>query len=71
MNAYEPTTLGQSIIAIIFYIIMAAFILYSLLALFSLLKFGRSKILAITVSILYLILTASLYAAAVGNLNAL
>ena len=61
----------QSIISIIFYLIVAAFVLYSLLALFSLLKFGRSKILGIIISLLYLIITVSLYAAAVGNLNSL
>ena len=68
-TAYQPTGLGTTILALVFYLLMAGFILYSLLALYALLRFGRSKILAIIVSILYLIMTASLYAAAVGNLN--
>ncbi len=66
---YQPSTLGHTILALVFYILMAGFILYSLLALYALLRYGRSKILVIFVSILYLIITASLYAAAIGNLN--
>ena len=66
---YQPSTLGHTVLALVFYILMAGFILYSLLALYALLRFGRSKILVIFISILYLIITASLYAAAIGNLN--
>ena len=69
MNAYEPSTLGSSILGVVFYIIMAAFVLYSLLALYALLRFGRSKILAISVALLYLVISASLYTVAVINLN--
>jgi predicted membrane channel-forming protein YqfA (hemolysin III family) len=71
MQPYQPISVGSSVIAIIFYLIMAAFVLYSLIALYSLLRFGRTKILAIIVSILYLIISAGLYAAAVSNLNAI
>ena len=69
MSSYQPTSFGHSILALIFYLLMAGFVLYSLLALYALLKFGRTKILAIVVSLLYLIVMAGLYAAAVGNLN--
>jgi hypothetical protein len=68
-SVYQPTGLGTTIVALVFYIFMAGFVLYSLIALYALLRFGRSKIVSILVSILYLIMTASLYAAAVGNLN--
>jgi hypothetical protein len=71
MNAYQPTTIGSSILAIVFYLFMAGFVLYSLLAIYSLLRFGQSKILGIIISILYLIISAGLYAAAVNNLNAI
>jgi hypothetical protein len=69
MTPYEPTSLGHTVVAVIFYLIMAAFMIYSLLAMYALLSFGRSKILGAIVSILYLVIVASLYAAAVGNLN--
>lgn len=69
MNAYEPSSLGSSILGLIFYIIMAGFVIYSLLSIYALLRYGRSKLLAIGVAILYLIISASLYAVAVGNLN--
>jgi hypothetical protein len=39
------------------------------LAIYALLRFGRSKMLGIVVSLLYLIIAAGLYAAAVSNLN--
>jgi hypothetical protein len=68
-QTYQPTTLGSTILTVIFYIIMALFALYSLLAIYSLLRFGRARILAITVSLLYLVIAAGLYAAAVSNLN--
>jgi hypothetical protein len=71
MIPYQPTNLVTTIIALIFYLLMAGFVLYSLLALYTLLRFGRSTILGIIISILYLIITASLYAAAVQNLNAI
>lgn len=69
--AFQPTSLGTTILALVFYIIMAGFVLYSLIALYALLRFGRSKILAIIVSILYLLISASLYAVAVSNLNSI
>ncbi|OGE88311.1 MAG: hypothetical protein A3J07_00775 [Candidatus Doudnabacteria bacterium RIFCSPLOWO2_02_FULL_49_13] len=68
-DIYQPTTLGHTILALAFYVLMAGFVIYSLVALYSLLRFGRSMILAIIVALLYLIISASLYAAAVGNLN--
>jgi hypothetical protein len=61
----------MQIINVIFYLVMAMLVLYSLLALYSLLRFGRSKILGIVVSLLYLIIMAGLYAAAVANLDAI
>ena len=66
---YQPNNLVGTIVALVFYILMAGFVLYSLVALYALLRFGRNKILALLVSILYLIIIAGLYAAAVGNLN--
>jgi len=51
---------------------MAVFVLYSLQAIYALLKFGRSKILGIIVSIVFMIISGSLYAAAVvilGKIN--
>lgn len=70
-TAYQPSGLGPAILALVFYILMAGFVLYSLLAIYTLLKFGRSKILSTIVSLLYLIISAGLYAAAVSNLNAI
>jgi hypothetical protein len=69
MNPYQPSNLGESIVALIFYLIMAAFVIYSLIAIYSLLKYGRSKMLGLTVVILYLIISLSLYLAALGNLE--
>jgi len=66
---YQPNTLSGTLIALVFYVLMAGFILYSLIALYALLRFGRSKIVGILVSILYLVITAGLYAAAVANLG--
>ena len=68
---YQPTSIANTIVALIFYIIMAGFVIYSLFALYALLRFGKSKILSIVVALIYLIFCASLYAAAVANLNAI
>ncbi len=69
LPVYQPSTLGHTILALVFYILMAGFLLYSLLALYTLMRHGRSKILVIIISILYLIIAGSLFAAAVGSLN--
>lgn len=71
LTPYQPVSLGATILALVFYIIMAGFVLYSLITLYALLRFGRSKIMAIILSILYLLVSASLYAVAVGNLNSI
>jgi uncharacterized membrane protein YqhA len=68
---YQPNNLIATIIALVFYLLMAGFILYSLVALYSLLRFGRNKILGVLVAIIYLVISAGLYAAAVSNLNAI
>ncbi|MEO8065515.1 MAG: hypothetical protein ABI643_01505 [Candidatus Doudnabacteria bacterium] len=69
MTPYQPTSLWPTILALVFYILMAAYVLYSLLAIYALVKFGRSKGLAILVSLFYLAISSGLYAAAVINLN--
>lgn len=68
-GVYQPSSIASSLLALVFYVLMAGFLLYSLLALYAVLRFGRSKILAIIVSLLYLMISAGLYAAAVGNLD--
>jgi len=69
--AYEPSSLGHTILALVFYIVTAGFILYSLVALYALLRFGRSKVVGILVSVFYLIMATSLYTAAIIKLNAI
>ncbi|OGE80027.1 MAG: hypothetical protein A2660_02950 [Candidatus Doudnabacteria bacterium RIFCSPHIGHO2_01_FULL_45_18] len=71
MNAYQPTSLGTTILTLVFYITIIGFAIYSLIALYALLRFGRSKILSMTITILYLIIAAGLYAAAITNLHAI
>lgn len=66
---YQPNTFVESIVALIFYLIMAGFVLYSLLALYALMRYGRTKIITIAVALVYLIICGSLYLAAVVNLN--
>jgi hypothetical protein len=68
-QAYQPSTLGHTILALVFYVLMAVYIIYSLIGLYALLRFGRSVIVSLLVSILYLIITVSLYAAAITNLH--
>jgi hypothetical protein len=70
MLAYQPTSLTTTIIALVFYLLMAGFAIYSLLALYALMRFGRTKILTIIVSVIYLLISGGLYAAAVSYLNA-
>lgn len=68
---YEPSSLAHTILALVFYIVTAGLILYSMMALYSLLRWGQSKVTAILVSVFYLIITVSLYAAAIVKLNAI
>jgi hypothetical protein len=71
MEVYQPNSFVNSIVALIFYIIMAVFFLYSLIAIYALLRYTRSKILAIVVAIVYLIIIGSLYMVAVQNLKSI
>jgi hypothetical protein len=59
----------MNIVGIIFYLFMTVIIVYSLIAIYSLLSYGKSRILGLTVTILYLIILVSLYGAAISNLN--
>lgn len=68
-TVYQPENLIHSVIALVFYILMAGFAVYSFLALYALNRFGRSKLITATVSLIYLIIAASLFAAAQSNLN--
>ncbi len=65
----QTNNLISSAVSIVFYLLMAGFVVYSMLALYSLLKFGNSRILGVTVSLIYLVVSAILYAAALSNLG--
>ncbi len=52
---------------IIFYGLVGIFTLYSMMMVYILLRYGRSKVLGLVMSGLYLVLVITLYAAAVGN----
>ncbi|MBI2356012.1 MAG: hypothetical protein HYV13_02305 [Candidatus Doudnabacteria bacterium] len=71
LTVYEPTNLIHTIIALVFYVLMAGFALYSFLALYALNRFGRSKLVSASVSLLYIIIAASLFAAAQTDLNSI
>lgn len=69
MEAYQPNSLINSVVALAFYIIMAFFFLYSLISIYALLRYARSKILGIIIAVIYLIIIGSLYTVAVQNLK--
>jgi hypothetical protein len=69
ISTYQPTSTGSSIVALVFYILMAIFIIYSLFAIYALLRYGRTRILGIVISLLYLIIAASIYLMGANNLN--
>ena len=68
---YQSNNLGHTIIALVFYIIMAGIGLYSLIALYALLRYGRNRLLAMIVSIAYLVIWAGLFASAAYTLTAI
>ncbi|MBI4363549.1 MAG: hypothetical protein HY545_01740 [Candidatus Doudnabacteria bacterium] len=68
---YQPASLTHAVIALVFYLIMAVFVIYSMLAMYALIRFGKNKLLAFAVSLLYIVIAAGLYGAAVDNLNLL
>lgn len=69
LTAYQPTSFWHTILALFFYLLMAGYIIYSFLSVYALLRFGRSKFVAATVTIVYMIISIGLYAAAQANLN--
>lgn len=68
LTIYQPTNFFHTLVALVFYLLMAGFAVYSFLALYALNHFGRSKLLAAAISLLYITLAASLFAAAQTNL---
>jgi hypothetical protein len=67
--AYEPVALGHTILALLFYLFMIGFMLYSALAIYALMRFGKSKTLGAAVSLTYVVIIAGFFTAAVINLN--
>jgi len=67
--AYEPAALGHTILALFFYLFMGGFVIYSALAVYALMRFGKSKSLGLIVSMTYIVIIAGLFSAAVINLN--
>lgn len=55
------------ILQILFYLLMGGFALYSFTMVYILLRYGKSKILGLSVAVFYFILIASLYGAALAN----
>lgn len=67
--AYEPVALGHTLLALVFYIFMIGFVIYSALAIYALMRFGKSKTLGLVVSMFYIVIIAGLFSFAVTNLN--
>lgn len=55
----------------VFFILMGIHGLYSIVMVYILLRYGKSKILGLMVSALYAIIVTTLYAAAMANFNQL
>lgn len=66
---YEPSNLAHTLLALVFYVFMAGFAVYSILAIYALMKFGKSKSLGLIVSLFYIVVIAGLFSLAVTNLN--
>lgn len=62
-------SLIKLVIEVIFYGAMLFLGFYSIIMIYVLLRFGKSKILGLIISVFYLILITSLYAAALENFN--
>lgn len=59
----------RTLFELIFNGLLLILAIYSLVMIYVLLRFGKSKILGVVVSLLYLLLMLSLYAAANDNFN--
>ncbi|OGE77887.1 MAG: hypothetical protein A2751_02475 [Candidatus Doudnabacteria bacterium RIFCSPHIGHO2_01_FULL_46_14] len=59
------------IVQTVFYILLGIHAIYSLVMVYILLHYGKSKILSLTVCALYAIIMTTLYAAALANFSAL
>lgn len=61
----------QLLVQSVFYILLGIHALYSLVMVYILLRYGKSKILSLTVCALYAIVITTLYAAAMANFTQL
>ena len=60
----------KTLLELLFDLTMLVLAIYSLILVYILFRFGQSKALSLVVSALYVIIMASLYAAALQNFNA-
>jgi hypothetical protein len=58
-----------SVIKVIFFLIIAAFTITSTLALYSLVRYGKDKIIVTTVSVTYIIIATTLFLIAYNQVN--
>ncbi len=63
--------MAKLLFEILFFAAMTILGIFSLIMIYVLLRFGKSKSLGLILSALYLLLMISLFAAAVANLNAI
>lgn len=61
----------KTVSEILFYLVIFALSLYSLVMVYSLLRYGQSKLLGIVVAALYLVIFSSLFLAAFGNFESI
>jgi hypothetical protein len=69
MTIPQNPNLIYSIVTIAFYLILFAFIIYSLLATYALLRYGRSKKIGLITAAVYIVICTGLFTFAIINLN--
>jgi hypothetical protein len=67
-----PTiSISIAIVKIVFYLILGLFTLGSAMALYSLIRYGKGRLIITAVSITYVVVSFTLYLVAVGQLNSI
>ena len=69
MFTADTSSLLMSAINIIFYLLAAIFILTSAITIYSLIRYGKDRILVTGVTVTYLVVSTTLFTLAVSQLN--
>ena len=71
LPSFNPSSIAQAGTGLVFYLLVAASLVFSISTIYSLIKYSKSRGLGFGISVVYLIVYISLVAQGIGLLNSI